>query len=148
MSEPTPPLTTAPPSVAGYGTTVEYGSALLGATPTYTFVEHVDEVTPPEVTVAATVTKHMKSANQAVTKKASWKDTGAATVRLFYKKADLVALVALTGVARAWRFSFADGGFITFDGFISKWHTPVDIDGDVMVTLEITPVGLPTFTGS
>lgn len=95
-------------TTSGYGTKIEYGDgATVAASTTWAEITGVDEITPSEVSVSATNTRHLQSASQAVTKKASWKEAGDVSLALFYDKAQMAALYALAGASKGWRVTLA-----------------------------------------
>lgn len=130
----------------GYSTTFAYGD--ISATPSYTTIAGVTEITPPKISAAKIDTTNFTSADEFKEQEPGLKESDDVEATLQFEKTQSATLYGLLATKKAFKVQFADGSKWEFNGFISGFGDAVDREGIVTTTVTIAVTGKPTFTAA
>lgn len=99
----------------GKGQTIGIGT--VGESPEFTALAKVRDVGGPSTTVDSIETTHSGSTH--VERMPGFQDNGELTAGLVYEPAQTTTLRGYLGTTKAFKWTMSDGGFYTFNGFIS-----------------------------
>ena len=136
--------------VKGYNYQIEYGSAALSGTPTYSELsDRVEEVSPPKPEIDEVDVTHMQSPDQWKEYLAIWKDQGEFSATMQFQKETYTLLEdVLFGEVRAYRFTDNDGNKLVTDAFLKSFGQVVDRAGIVKIEATWKASGPPDFTAA
>jgi hypothetical protein len=130
----------------GHSTKLKYGEQ--GATPTYTDLGKVIDITPPAPEAEEIDISTMDSEEQWKEVTAGWADGGEVEVTARYDKAKNAAVYALFRADKAYQVEFSDGSTWSFNGFLKKIGNEVERQGIVTIKLTLRVSGKPVFAAA
>ena len=138
--------------IDGYNTTVEYTTndsdwqTEEAGADAWTEITDVDGITLPPIDVAKVDNHHFKTADRTKTRRPGWLDPGDGAFVFKSTKAQMASTYALTAVQKGFRVTLSDGSIFKWNGFINKFGSEIDKEGDNTVGCSVATSGLPVFT--